>query len=328
MKYDLFELSVAVPSKHGTSKIPEYGHKGLTFVEGRLDQPYTIKLRNDSAQRVMALLSIDGLNVIDGEPCTPASRGYIIPAYTTVDIDGWRTSLAEIRRFKFEGKAASYAKSMTGEVQNCGIISAKFFSEKFDILKVMQAAQAAKEKEEHHHHHHHHYHDEYWPYWPYRPHPHPIWPNPYPVWYTTSLGASGNVGPSGVTGTPSDLSNITVKCASNVASGQYTLSNSAGPMYAAAASNAAPAINMMSATQADVPDFKLGTGWGEAKADYVTETTFERDKELCTLAVYYAESSDLERVGIQLAKDVTVTPAPALVLPQAFSGFCKPPVSR
>lgn len=299
MKYDLFELSVAVPSKHGSSKIPEYGHAGLTFVEGRRGQPYTLKLRNDSAQRVLAVVSIDGLNVIDGQPCTPQARGYVVPAYITVDIDGWRTSLSEVRRFKFEAKDQSYTKGTTGEVQNCGVIAVKYFNEKWQPSLLLEAMQKTIVEEHHHHHH------DYPSIRLHRPWRYPTWPE---VWYTTST--------SGVTG----------------ASRQATYSCSLGN-ESLKASTGEPevmsAVNMMNASlSTEVPDFKLGTGWGEAKTDSVAETTFEREKELCTLTLYYAEAADLERVGIKLTKELTVTSPPTPVLPQAFSGFCKPPVSR
>lgn len=117
MRYNGFELSVAVPSSHGSTKIPEYGHHGLTFVEGRKGQFYTLKVRNDCAQRVMAVISVDGRNVVDGEACAPQSRGYIIPAYANVSIEGWRTNLNEVHTFYFEAKEHSYARSSTGEVE-------------------------------------------------------------------------------------------------------------------------------------------------------------------------------------------------------------------
>lgn len=311
MKYDLFELSVAVPSRHGTSKIPEYGHKGLTFVEGRPEQPYTLKLRNDSARRVLAVVSVDGLNVVDGQPCTPQGRGYVIPAYSAVDIDGWRTSLSEVHRFKFEGKEQSYSKSATGETQNCGIISAKFFSEKPDPLQPYKEV----------HHHYHHYEDHWYPMpYPVYPRPTRIWPTWHEIWYTCQSTSDP---------APSNLSGTTIKYASNMASGEYTMSNSMGSAAQYSAGSPTLAANFMAATApSDVPEFKLGTGWGEAKADNVSEAKFERDKELCTLAIYYADALALEWVGIQLAKDIAVTAPAAPVLPQGFPGFCKPPVSR
>jgi len=319
MRYDLFELSVAVPSKHGSSKIPEYGHNGLTFVEGRRAQPYTLKLRNDSAQRVLAVVSIDGLNVVDGQPCTPQSRGYVIPAYSTVDIEGWRTSLKEVRQFKFETKEQSYAKGTTGEVQNCGVIAAKFFNEKWNPNILLEALRKQQQVvEEHHHHHHHH---EY-PVYPYvRPWRYPSWPE---IWYTTSTtGVSGSTGPSGPAGTSGDM----LRCASKSDTVLYSCSLGNESLKA---SSEAPQVMYAAAAMApaETPEFKLGTGWGEAKADSVSETVFEREKELCTLTLYYAESADLEKVGIRLAKELAVTPPATPALPQAFAGFCKPPFSR
>lgn len=312
MRYDKFELSVAVPSNRGLTKIPEYGHGGLTFVEGRRGQFYSLKLRNDTAGRVMAVISIDGRSVLDGEACTPQSRGYVIPAYSTVDINGWRTNLNEVRNFYFTEKDQSYTKGVGGEVQNCGVIAAKFFSEKPAPVPQWIV------QEHHHHHHHDHYEPIRPPYWPH----YPKWPYPDIMWSSTSaptskftcdsnnLGLEGNVGPAGCEGI-------------NV---MYTSST---PMSSLANKGLDDQIrccvNNVSTSQ--VPEFKLGTGWGEARVDQVTETAFERDRELCTLSIYYAESSDLERVGIKLVKELAVTP-PAPVLPQAFAGFCKPPVNR
>jgi hypothetical protein len=312
MKYDLFELAVALP-RAGTShtiKIPEYGHKGLTFVEGRRGQPFVLNLRNNSAQRVLAVVSIDGLNVVDGEACTPQSRGYIIPGYSSVDIQGWRTSLEEVHHFKFEAKEQSYAKTSGGDAQNCGILSAKFFSEVWKFPPPPTVI-----REEHHHHH-----DHYpvpmpiptYP-WPWRPY----WDDApyYKIWCSTStsdLGAAGNTGATGPVGPAG--------CPVGPAGYGASVTYSAGDMSKCADTN--------SLSQSDVPDFKLGTGWGETKVDRVTEAAFERDKELCTLSIYYAEAADLEKVGIKLEKEIAVTPPASLVLPQAFPGFCKPPISQ
>jgi hypothetical protein len=315
MKHDLFELSVAVPSKHGNSKIPEYGHKGLTFIEGRRSQSYILKLRNDSAQRVLALVSIDGLNVVDGQPCTPQARGYVVPAYSTVDIEGWRTSLSEVRQFKFETKEQSYVKGTTGEVQNCGVIAAKFFSEKWNPSLLVEALRKQQRVIEEQHHHHHHYHD--YPVYPHvRPWRCPSWPD---VWYTTSTGAPESTFKPDPT---------IMRCATNPVE-LYSCevgSKTSSLCDESLKSEQEPQVTC--AAPAEIPEFKLGTGWGAAKADSVSETVFEREKELCTLTLYYAESADLEKVGIRLAKELAVTPPATPALPQAFTGFCKPPVSQ
>ena len=300
MKYDLFELSIAVPSNHGSTKIPEYGVNGLTFIEGRLGQKFTLKLRNDAAQRVMAIISIDGLCVLDGQPCTDRSRGYVIPAYSTVEIEGWRTSLRTIHEFTFEPKEQSYAKgSEINSSQNCGVIAAKFFSEKWKPNPLLEAMKKTIIEEHHHHH------------YPLYTPPLPP-PSPWPFWYTTcqSTGLSS----AGVSATPNTV--------------DYTLSNSLNQSQnpSATISNT-PSVTAYNANLSllNVPDFTLGTGWGQEQTNVVTETAFEVEKELCTLTVYYAEAACLEKVGIVLKKNLTVTPPPTHALPQAFGGFCQPP---
>jgi hypothetical protein len=116
-----------------------------------------------------------------------------------------------------------------------------------------------------------------------------------------------------------------LRCASNKSDATlYTCSMNSASLKA----ETSQAMYAAAAAPAQTPEFKLGTGWGEAKADSVSETVFEREKELCTLTLYYAESADLEKVGIRLAKELAVTPPATPALPQAFAGFCKPPFSQ
>lgn len=311
MRSDMFELSIAVPSKRdGMVKIPEYGHNGLTFIEGRKGQPFHLKMRNDSAHRVMAVVSIDGLSIVDGQTCTAQSRGYVIPAYSAITVQGWRTSLTEVNTFKFETKeGGSYARRMGVETQNCGVIAAKFFSEKW---KPSPGLQTIIEK-----HHHHHHHDK-WP-WsdpPYRPWRYPSWPDVY-MSSTGGDGLGASQGANEMVRCSLMSSGLNRNAPNSGTTAQYsgTLKQSGAPIT----------VNM---AQADVPDFTLGTGWGEAKVDVVTETTFETAAELCTMTLYYAASEDLKKAGIALDKGVTVATAIKPVLPQAFQGFCKPPVNR
>ena len=92
MKQSTLELSVIVPSKAGFVKIPEYGHQGSVFVEGRQDQRFGLRLRNDRADRVLAVISIDGVSVLDGTPCTPQSNGYVLPAFSSYDLHSAATT--------------------------------------------------------------------------------------------------------------------------------------------------------------------------------------------------------------------------------------------
>jgi hypothetical protein len=319
MKNGLFELSVVVPARNGFTKIPEFGLENLTLVEGRRGQKYAIRLRNDSAQRVMAVVSVDGLSILDGQPCTAQSRGYVIPAYQSADIEGWRSSLETIHRFEFKAREQAYAKGRSpADTRNCGVIAVKYFSEKARPVTFNLPAPVE---------HHHHYHS-YPVYtqpivspapvpWP----TYPLWPNIYGSSYETTCGnTGGNIGGNATFGnvaSSASLLNAVNLTGCNVAPG-------GADMDMNCASAPAPAR----ASNGKVPEFTLGTGWGMEARNVVTETAFERDAELCTLTLFYAEAGYLRQVGVVLEKPVEVTMPATPALPQAFSGFCTPPVSR
>lgn len=77
---------------------------------------YSLVLRNNSAERIGVLIAVDGLNVVNGAKTNLQGTEpmYVLGPYETANIDGWRTSLDEIRRFVFVDEERSYA-SRTGQ---------------------------------------------------------------------------------------------------------------------------------------------------------------------------------------------------------------------
>lgn len=111
--------------------IVEYEHKDQVFIEGRSGSNYEIELRNNNHFRVEAILSVDGLSVIDGKEAGPNSRSYMIPARGTLRVPGWLLDSGTAAKFAFAEKQAAYAaKSGTGS-QNVGVIGALIYREKW-----------------------------------------------------------------------------------------------------------------------------------------------------------------------------------------------------
>jgi hypothetical protein len=73
---------------------------------------YSVVLRNNSSQRVGVLISVDGLNVVNGERTSLASTEpmYVLGPWQSTTINGWRTSLDAVRRFVFVDEQRSYAE--------------------------------------------------------------------------------------------------------------------------------------------------------------------------------------------------------------------------
>jgi hypothetical protein len=77
---------------------------------------------------VEAVVSVDGRDVLDGEPGDPQKRGYLVPAWSSADIDGWRISQTQVAAFRFSSVAESYA-ARTGSGREVGVIGVAIFEE-------------------------------------------------------------------------------------------------------------------------------------------------------------------------------------------------------
>jgi hypothetical protein len=113
----------------GHYRAPQYYHQGQHFVLGSKGSRYTLRIHNRSAERVEAVISVDGRDVLDGKRGSYQKRGYLISAYSHIDIDGWRLSNAEVAAFRFSNVRYSYA-AMTGDARDVGVIGVAIFPER------------------------------------------------------------------------------------------------------------------------------------------------------------------------------------------------------
>lgn len=105
-----------------------YMQKGRFYVHGAHGQRYTIRVTNPTSQRIEAVVSVDGLDVVDGESGDLRKRGYVVPPHGTVNIEGWRTSLSDVASFRFSSVSGSYA-GKKGKARNVGVIAVAIFAE-------------------------------------------------------------------------------------------------------------------------------------------------------------------------------------------------------
>lgn len=90
---------------------------------------YSLLIENDSGRRFEIVASVDGLDVLDGEDGNVQKRGYLIGAYSSASIDGFRRSDAEVAAFRLGNVARSYAASK-GKARNVGVIGFALFDER------------------------------------------------------------------------------------------------------------------------------------------------------------------------------------------------------
>lgn len=120
-----------------------FPHAGRVWVLGTRGARYAVRVVNDSAQRVEAVVSVDGRDVRDGRPAAWTKRGYVVPAYGQVTIDGFRLSEAEVAAFRFSSVEGSYAAKM-GDARDVGVIGVAVFEERAPEPVRLPAAEDAE----------------------------------------------------------------------------------------------------------------------------------------------------------------------------------------
>ena len=109
--------------------LPVYWHEGRAYVVGKPGNEYQITVRNRAGQDVLAVVSVDGVNVVSGETASASQSGYVIDSWRGMDIKGWRKSLSRTAAFYFTELPDSYA-ARTGRPENVGVIGVALFRRK------------------------------------------------------------------------------------------------------------------------------------------------------------------------------------------------------
>ena len=107
--------------------LPAFYAGGRTYAIGEAGQRYTVVVTNDSGVRVEAVASVDGLDVLDGKAASFGKRGYLVPEWGSVEIDGFRQTSDHVAAFRFGSVRDSYA-ARTGTDRNVGIVGVAIFT--------------------------------------------------------------------------------------------------------------------------------------------------------------------------------------------------------
>jgi len=143
----LVSVSLEVDGR-ATPLYPAPDGSGRYYLEAWRGARYAVRLANRTGERLGVLLTVDGLNAISGErsPAGPRSPGrmYVLYRWDDTVVQGWRTSLEDVRQFTFVDEERSYAMRSGKAGRHLGWIEVEVYRELRPVARP-------------------------WPYWPYRP---------------------------------------------------------------------------------------------------------------------------------------------------------------
>lgn len=121
-------LEVDVVDARSGRTLPTWWHDGRLYLAGEPGLRYALRVRNVTGRRLLAVVSVDGVNVLSGETAGVGQRGYVFEPGSAGTIDGWRKSLTETAAFYFTELPDSYAARM-GRDRHVGVIGIAVFEE-------------------------------------------------------------------------------------------------------------------------------------------------------------------------------------------------------
>jgi len=120
---------VTIIDRDSGSALSAYYANGEYWIAGSPGKRYAIEIRNDTGGRLLAVTSVDGVNVLSGATAGWDQAGYVFGPGERYQITGWRKSNAEVAAFTFTDSPNSYA-ARTGRPANVGVIGVALFRER------------------------------------------------------------------------------------------------------------------------------------------------------------------------------------------------------
>lgn len=130
---------VALIDRDTGMRLEAYYHHGEYWVAGEPGARYAIEIHNRLGERLLAVMSVDGVNVITGQDAGWDQAGYVLDPWTSDSITGWRKSDYQVAAFAFTAAQGSYA-ARTGRPENVGVIGIALFREQASYAALPQRA--------------------------------------------------------------------------------------------------------------------------------------------------------------------------------------------
>lgn len=284
-----YEVSILVNRK----PVTEVYHQARTFIEGRKNSNYELFFKNNSSSKVLVIPSVDGLSVLDGKPAGIDSPGFVVDAWGSITVPGWKVDSKKAAKFVFKPQGAenerdqTYVEAVGQDAVNQGTIGFMVFKEKVRPFN--------------------------WDWHLFNGPPPSITRRYVKGMSGSSWQGSGSLNPSSGSWVNNNMQGAQLNAS---AAAGANVSNTMGGNSTDAPRGIAPSFETQAMYCADAAgistfapdpdaDKSLGTGFGKATGFNTVETTFERETPTQPQAIfvfYYDSLRGLKRRGVPVER--------------------------
>ena len=246
-------------SKFNEKSLRKYYVDGIETVGAWGDEPFEIRFKNHTSQKVQVKLSLDGTDILTGKPAdTQASSDmWVVNGYDTLSLKAWPETNNGGASFVFTSADNSVALHTHGDMSCRGIIAAAVFTE--GHVEPIRYNPPIIVKE-------HHYHP--YPTYPYYyPPVDVIYPNTYPIWINNTIGTCDGLN-GGITYTANNFGTMVPQ---SVSSASFDCNFVGGPAAASGAETFGSTLDEVSDSRGLETLVSIGAGEHvDQKITYVT----------------------------------------------------------
>jgi hypothetical protein len=146
--WDVARSMVKIGLRDETGRLfPGFAAGDREVIVGEAGHRYTILLHNNTDRRLEVVLSVDGLDVLDGQPAALDKRGYVVDARGDLEVFGFRQSADAVAAFRFGSVRGSYAGLKHGNTRGVGTIGVAVFDEKGSLPFPWTAEEVRRRRE-------------------------------------------------------------------------------------------------------------------------------------------------------------------------------------
>ncbi len=148
--------SLEIISHHPTFKnksLRKYYVEGIETIGAWGDEPFEIKFTNHTWQKVQVKITVDGTDVLTGEPATtdPTKEMWVVNGYGTLSLKAWPEDKNGGAAFVFTSANNSVAIHTHGDLSSRGIVAAAVYTE--GHVEPIRYNPPIVIQNDHHHHH-------------------------------------------------------------------------------------------------------------------------------------------------------------------------------